>query len=206
MLASIPSAAVTLALMLAQAPPLPVADAAARTQAQATLREGAALFERGEYAAALQKFEAAYTTFPSPKIWFNVGAADRALARPVEALQAFQRFLDEAPPDTPIESKREAQQAVAALKAGLAQMNIQCARAGVDVSIDGRSAGVTPIAHPVWISPGSHQVVARADGTAPALQEVTVAAGEARTLALQLRPLPPVADAPLRTAAPAAPS
>jgi hypothetical protein len=201
MLPSIPSAALALALMLAQALHLPVPDTAARTHAQATLREGTALFDRGEYAAALQRFEDAYTIFPSPKIWFNVAAADRALARPVEALQAFQRFLDEAP-DAPIESKREAQQAVAALKAGLAQVNIQCALAGVDVSVDGKSVGVTPIARAVWISPGRHQVVARADGTAPALQEVTVVAGEVR--ALQVRPLRPAADAPVRSVAPAA--
>jgi hypothetical protein len=169
------------------------------------LREGSTLFDRGDYAAALQKFEDARAVFPSPKIWFNVGAADRALARQVEALDAFQRFLDEAP-DAPAESRREAQQAVAALKPALAGLNVECALGGVEVTIDGKSAGVTPIARAIWATPGRHQIAARREGMVPVLQEVTLVAGEERPVALDLRPLAPVAaSAPAQPASVTAP-
>ena len=57
------------------------------------LTEGSALYEKGDYAGALEKFNAAYAAYPSPKLMFNIGQADRDLSRPVEALEAFEKFL-----------------------------------------------------------------------------------------------------------------
>src|SRR3954467_7868067 len=115
MMISNPPAMFALMMTLAQAAPPPlVTEARAKANAQILLREGTALFDRGEAAAALRKFEQAYAIFASPKILFDIGAADRLLDRPVEALQAFQRFLVEAP-QAPAESRREAQEAVTTL-------------------------------------------------------------------------------------------
>ena len=64
-------------------------DAQAKARAQGLLSEGTAAYGRGDYAAALDKFTAAYKIFPSPKLWFNIGQANRDLGRPVEAVEAF---------------------------------------------------------------------------------------------------------------------
>ena len=55
----------------------------AKARAQALLSEGTAAYGRGDYATALDKFTAAYRIFPSPKLWFNIGQANRDLGRPV---------------------------------------------------------------------------------------------------------------------------
>src|SRR6266550_719215 len=83
--------------------PAPAGDGQAKARAQALLSEGTAAYGRGDYAAALDKFTAAYRIFPSPKLWFNIGQANRDLGRPVEAVAAFDRFLrnaGDAPPET----------------------------------------------------------------------------------------------------------
>jgi len=48
-------------------------DAQAKARAQGLLSEGTAAYGRGDYAAALDKFTAAYKIFPSSKLWFNIG-------------------------------------------------------------------------------------------------------------------------------------
>jgi hypothetical protein len=195
-----PPAILAVALMLAQAAPPPlVTEASAKAHAGILLREGTALFDRGDAAGALRKFEQAYQIFPSPKIWFDVGAAERALDRPVEALQAFQRFLDEVP-QGPAESRREAQEAVATLMSSLARVKIECPLPGVEVSMDGKPVGVTPLASSLWAAPGTHQLAARREGMAPDVQDVTVVAGSERTVTLGPRP----AEAPATVTAPVA--
>jgi tetratricopeptide (TPR) repeat protein len=65
------------------------------------LSQGSKLYHQGDLAGALEKFEAAYVAFPSPKLMFNIGQANRDLGRPVEAVEAFQRFLAEATDASP---------------------------------------------------------------------------------------------------------
>ena len=89
----------------------PANDAQAKAHAQGLLSEGTAAYGRGDYATALDKFTAAYEIFPSPKLWFNIGQANRDLGRPVEAVAAFDRFLrnaGDAPPETLAEARRSA--------------------------------------------------------------------------------------------------
>ena len=62
-------------------------DAQAKARAQGLLSEGTAAYGRGDYATALDKFTAAYKIF-QPKLWFNIGQANRELERPVEAVAA----------------------------------------------------------------------------------------------------------------------
>ena len=69
------------------------ASAEAKAKAQSLLTEGSALYEKGDYADALDKFKQAFATYDSPKLLFNIGQANRDLGRPVEALEAFERFL-----------------------------------------------------------------------------------------------------------------
>jgi hypothetical protein len=67
---------------LAEASPAPVPQDKAK--AKELLREGATLYEKGDCTSALEKFKAAYAAYASPKIWFNIGQANRDLGRPVE--------------------------------------------------------------------------------------------------------------------------
>jgi tetratricopeptide (TPR) repeat protein len=55
---------------LAQSAPGP--EEAAREQARALLKQGNELLDKGNYLEALQRFEAAYAAFPSPKLLFNI--------------------------------------------------------------------------------------------------------------------------------------
>ena len=71
----------------------PAKESENKTKAKALVGEGSSLYKKGDYVGALEAFQAAYAAFPSPKLWFNIGQANRDLGRPVEALSAFEKFV-----------------------------------------------------------------------------------------------------------------
>src|SRR5262245_25388809 len=92
---------------------------AAKAAARAKVQEGATLFDAGDFAAALARFDEAYARFPAPAIHFNRAQALRALGRSAEAGQALERFLKEAKDATP-EKRAQAEQQLAEIRRALA--------------------------------------------------------------------------------------
>lgn len=181
--------AVSLVLLALLAQTQPLASAPqAKAQAQVLLGQGSKLYQAGDVAGALEKFNAAYDTYASPKLMFNIGQANRDLGRPVEALEAFGRFLSgatDASPDTVADARRS----VAELQNRLGRIQIDCATSGAEVSVDGKSVGVAPLPGAVWVTPGRHQVTARHDDSNPAVEDVVVTANTVSAVTLFLAPM-----------------
>ena len=185
--------ALVLLSLLAQLSP-PSAGPQAKAQAQRLLTEGSALYEKGDYAGALEKFNAAYAAYPSPKLMFNIGQADRDLSRPVEALEAFEKFLA-GDADASPETTADARKSVAELREKLGRIRIDCETPGAEVNLDGKRVGLTPLPDLIWATPGRHQITASHESATPALENVDVTAGSVGTVTLRLRPLAiPVAE------------
>ena len=182
--------------VLAQLSP-PTADPRAKAEAQGLLTEGSGLYEKGDYAGALEKFNAAYAAFPSPKLMFNIGQANRDLSRPVEALEAFEKFLA-GDTDASSETAADARKAVAELQGKLGRILVHCETSGAEVSLDGKSVGLTPLPELIWATPGRHQVTASHADAALVIENVDVTAGVVLPVTLRLHPLAaPVAAAPV---------
>jgi len=176
----------------------PMASPEDKAKAQSLLREGARLYEKGALLPALEKFNEAYTAFPSPKLLFNIGQTSRDLGRFVDAMVAFERFLDE-DPEAPGDMIDEAKKSMAELQSKLGKLRIQCSKAGAEVSVDGKPVGVSPITQPIWASQGNHQVTARHPDTIPAVEDVEVNPGWVHTVVMTLQPVveaPPVVVVP----------
>ena len=184
--------------ILAQATPL-TPDPQAKAQAQELLSQGSKLYHQGDLAGALEKFEAAYVAFPSPKLMFNIGHAKRDLGRPVEAIEAFQRFLAEATDASP-ETMADARKSVAELQSKLGRIQIGCETVGAEVRVDGKSVGLAPLPDPIWATPGHHQVTARYASAAPVTEDVDVTVGSVSTVTMRMRSL----EVPMAALAPKA--
>ena len=163
-------------------------DGQAKARAQGLLSEGTAAYGRGDYAAALDKFTAAYKIFPSPKLWFNIGQANRDLGRPVEAAEAFDRFLRDAG-DAPPETLAEARRSAAELKTKLGQIKVTCSTDGAEITVDGKQIGSAPLGEMVWTPPGRHQVAVQHPAFSPAIEDVVVVAGKIAVVNIELRPI-----------------
>ncbi len=66
----------------------------ARERASSHFKSGSAHYASGEWAAALDEFQAGYAAQPSPAFLVNIGQCLRKLARLDEAALAYRRFLD----------------------------------------------------------------------------------------------------------------
>ena len=180
------------------------AGAEAKAKAQSLLTEGSALYEKGDYADALDKFKQAFATYDSLKLLFNIGQANRDLGRPVDALEAFERFmigaLDAAP-----ETIEDAKKSVAELQKNLGRLRVDCETDNATISLDGKEVGLTPLSKLLWATPGRHQVSARHWTFAPAIEDVEVRAGAVQTvrIVLQMSPVIGVVAQPTGPEAPA---
>jgi len=173
--------------IVAQTSPLN-ADPQAKAQAQELLGQGTKLYAQGDVAGALEKFNAAYAAYASPKLMFNIGQCNRDLSRPVEALEAFEKFLVGAPDSSP-DMIADARRSAAQLQRKLGRIQIDCETAGAEVSVDGKSVGLAPLPDPIWATPGHHQVTAKHASAALAIEDVDVTAGTVSTVTVRLAPV-----------------
>ena len=134
------------------------------------------LLQKGDNRAALAKFNEAFALVQSPKIMFNMGKAYRALGNDVEALRAFDTFLDEAP-YAPKASRADAEREVQALRPKLSYIEVETEDTGSTVRIDGREMGKAPLVRPVVVAPGSHEVKVEKTGMVAETRSVAPIAG-----------------------------
>src|SRR5436190_20095049 len=116
--------------------------------ARAKLVEGAKLLSEGEYEDALLRFQEAYASVPSPKIFYNYGLAYRGLGRNAEAITALDRFLAEAS-DAAADKRADAERRRAELLRKVAILQLTAEMEGADIVIDGTSYGQTPRTTPI---------------------------------------------------------
>jgi len=177
-------------------------------QARALQVEGLHLMEKGNNREALEKFEEAYKLVQSPRVLFNRAKAHHALGDDVEALVDFERFLDEAP-FAPKESRDEARHVIEELQPRVAYLEIQSDESDVDITVDGRAIGSTPIAKPIVVARGTHVVKGTKSGMNDDVHSESVIPGQKLRVVVKLTPiakpaeLPPVAVAPPPTEPPA---
>lgn len=191
-------ASIILITTLAQAA-APSANAEAKGRAKALLGEGTRFYDQGEFAPALEKFTQAYAEYASPKLLYNIAQTKRALGRLAEAMDGFERFLLE-PSDDTSEMIGDANAAMAELQAKLGRLHIECAKPRVEVSLDGKVVGLTPLPDLLWAEPGKHQITARHADTIPVVEDVEVVVGRIRNVVLLPQALEPATvNAPVRT-------
>jgi len=187
---------VALVAQAAQPPAVQLlADPAAKAKGQTLLAEGTALYDRGDIASALERFQQAYAEYPSPKLLFNIGQASVGVGKLDEAMAAFERFLDQSP-DAPADLTDEATESIDDLKKQVGQLVISCATPGVEIDVDGKKVDFVPPSLSMWVMPGQHHVTARHPDAPPVVEDPEIAAGSVCTLVVQLRLRPPVAKAP----------
>jgi PEGA domain-containing protein len=167
-------------------------DPQRKAAASAHLKRGAELIDAENLKGALAEFEAAYALVPSPSILHNFGIVYQGLGQKAAALEAFQRFLDEAVKSPPA-TREHAEQAVQALRGQVAELTIACDVAGAAIVVDGRKVGETPQQRPIHLDPGRHELFVR-KGNLDVQAQLDVSPGQQLTIPARLA-APPAAPA-----------
>jgi hypothetical protein len=173
--------------------PAPAGDAAALDEAKRHFTQGVALYNDGNFNAALAEFDAANKAHKSPGFLYNIGLTQKALFRYSESIDSLTRYLDEAQrePGKPLSSERvnEVKQLINEMKALLADVALGVDPDGAQVIVDGRVFGNSPLSG-MRLAAGHHVLELSADGYKPARREIDLTAGAPLALTIKLEAIP----------------
>lgn len=132
------------------------------------------LYENGDYAQALVRFEAAYDASKDPRLLWNAAVCQKAMAHYVKAIALVRRYLDSGSPLISPEAARNAQAFVAAAASRTARMDVVSNESDAMVSVDGEPVGATPLRQAFPVDQGVHEVTVKKDGFAEFSTQITV--------------------------------
>jgi tetratricopeptide (TPR) repeat protein len=158
-------------------------------------QRGLELADRGDYQTALEEFERAYSLSPNFAVLYNIGQADVELGRPLKAIEALERYLDDGKDKVPRGRRGEVERQLAQLRSSFAELSVTTTPSGAQIVLDGADIGTTPLAKPLTLTAGSHVVSASRPGAAAETRVVVVREGQKTELRLELPDVRPP-DAP----------
>lgn len=152
------------------------------------------LRQQGKPAEALEIYTEALVQYPSFKIHLNIGLTLQDLRRPVEAAEAFLRFLKMGEGVANKEMLEFGAKQLKELEQDLAKLEVKSAIPGATLLVDDRSVGTVPLKRPLYLAPGTHRLVLQKEGAT--LEQKTVALKAGQTLLFQHTPPPPKESLP----------
>lgn len=142
------------------------------------LRRGVELTDARNHAAALVEFSRAYELSRNPLLLYNVGASHLALGNFVEALEAFQRYLAEAPPAAVAARRPLLDASMARIRQFIGVVAVAVDAPGLTVRVDGVERDPRQARRGIPVSTGRHRVALAAPGRVAREDAVDVASGQ----------------------------
>ena len=176
----------------AQGEALPTAGAglAARETARAHVARGNDLAAHNQYGAALREFTDAYATDGDSAILYNIGQCHVALGHPVEAIDAFSRYLTEGGERVPSGRGDLLGAQIAMLQSRIAELTIVIVGPDAEVKLDGRELGRSPLLRPLRLNAGNYHVSVTPDTGPTVERDVTLSEAQRMKLTVRLPFLP----------------
>ncbi len=150
---------------------------------------GVSLAERGEFDAAAVEFAEAYRMSPNFAVLYNLGLAYASLGKPIEAVQAFEGYLDKGGPSLTTPRRDQVRELILQSKRRFGYVSFEVDTPGVEVSVDGRALGTSPLRSAFPLSVGTHGVTAVLAGRMPFVGSVEIEPQRTAPLAIALAPV-----------------
>ena len=171
------------------------------------IEQGVKLRAERKPAEALILFKQAHAISPSARTLAQIGLAEGALHRWLEADANVNAALELH--DTPwIQNRRNREaleQALASIRHHIGSITIAGPK-GVAVSVNGQAPGVLPLDHPVRLPEGHVRIEGTAAGYVSGAADLELAGGDQVNVLLDMPPVPPPTTAPALVRAVSAPT
>lgn len=195
----------------AEAGSAPAVSAVQRETARTWVLEGRRLFAAQDYAAALERYAAAYQLVRVPTVGIEVARAQEALGQWVEANATAVEVINLPRGEAEPEVFEQARGAARDLLRGLTpripalQLDITPEAAEAQLEVDGEKMPVARGAMSFKLNPGTHLLRLSAAGYLPQLRTAALVERERQVLTIVLVPELPASPGPLSGPAAAAP-
>ncbi len=178
---------VVLSLLLLAAVTTPqTARAGEKEEARKHYDRAIELVDDGQLPEAIIEFQRSYDLTKHFSVLYNIGQVYVSLAKPVEAIAAYEGYLVGGGKNIPAARRAEVEKEIARQKARIATLEIRGLPEGAVVRVDGKEIGKAPMPQPVRVGLGTHIIAASAEGYDPAETEVTVAGEDQKVVELTL--------------------
>lgn len=148
------------------------------------LSAGRNAFEQERYDKALMSFEQAYYICPIPKLLFLIGECHEKLNHASEAIEYYQKFLDE---KSDTDKREEIEARIARLETlGETSLTIKTMPEGAKVLIDGQFQGISP--QTIIVAREQIELSVELEGYLPISQRVDLDPGVQKELFFTLSP------------------
>ncbi|MEQ9077953.1 MAG: PEGA domain-containing protein [Sandaracinaceae bacterium] len=154
-------------------------------EARAHFDRGRGLAEQRRFSEAAEAFRQSLALVDRPTTAYNLALCYYALERYVEAIEALDRYREQADIATEGEAYVEAQRMLAHAQRAVAEVHVDVIPADASVMLDGHALEGSG-ARTARVNPGSHVIRVEADGHAPQLIEVEAEPGVTLRRAVQL--------------------
>jgi len=144
------------------------------------------LADDGQPEGAIVEFRRSYDLTHHFAVLYNIGQIFVSLSKPVEAVDAYQRYLVEGGNRISRARRAEVKKEVERQSSRIATLEIHGLPDGAVVRLDEKEIAKAPIASPVRVGVGTHAITASAEGYDPAKIEVAVAGGDRHVVKLEL--------------------
>jgi hypothetical protein len=155
-----------------------------KAKAAALFDEGNRLLGEASYPEALEKFQAAYALYQSPKLLLNIGTTLRQLGRNAEAAKAYEAYLRV--PAVDASRVAEVRRVLAEIDSLVGRVRIDIEPGDAKVSIDGGDLAVESAVARARVEPGDHLLTVQKQGMSSAIQKIRVAAREESHILIRL--------------------
>jgi hypothetical protein len=167
-----------------------------RLAAREHFDRGVAAFDQRRFGDAAKEFRAAYDLSPSYMVLYNIGQVSAALGQSVEAVDAFQAYLEQGG-STIAEERRAAVLAeIDKQRVMIGTLLVRAKPDGAKLHVDGKVVGTAPLPEPIRLTAGQHSLVVMLDGYEAQSREIRVNAGAQSDVELALASAHSVTVAP----------
>jgi hypothetical protein len=139
---------------------------------------GIELYEQGRFEQAAVAFERAYELKPSFRILYNIGQVENELGHFAAALEAYRGYIEHGGDEVPRERGFKVQAEIERLMTLVGQIAFEGAKKGAIVLIDREERGRIPLAGPIPVDLGKHEVALESEGKKIYERVIKVAGGE----------------------------
>lgn len=165
-------------------------SASAPLEARAAFERGVSLSQQERWGEALEQFRQSFELVPRPSAAFNIATTLVRLGRHVEAVAAFERYLQIADPSAEGSRYADAQAQLQTERGSIATLELSIDPADAELRIDGQRIADGAAASRVRsVDPGTHTIEASAARHRAFMTTVRVRSGERLPVRVRLEPI-----------------
>src|SRR6478609_1674448 len=159
-------------------PAKPAPDAAAKKEAARRFEHAIKLYEDGDYSVALAEFERVYELVPDYRVLYNIGQVSIQLGHYARALNTLEEYVARGGSEPPADRAKSVQADLDLLAGRTASIALEVEPEGVEVTVDGRVMGNTPLTDLIVVDVGERKLELKRAGYVSQEQTLSLAGGD----------------------------